>query len=245
MKKESFTLIELLVVIAIIAILAGMLLPALNNAREKGRGASCQSNLKQLGLGVINYTQDNQDMFPMRDIDGIYWTHNLLQNNYVSDPMIYLCPTAVSRYSNSISWISTTMANWKIAGTKEKLDAGGSDPYCYPSYGMNDWITPRSDAAENRSQKMGHYENPASKFMFGDTYNKANYALNRYVGFYTLGYSDSRAGLVWPVHGGNKSTNFCYMDGHVSNMIFPDPTQPYAFLNSPNDSQYFRCKVGF
>ena len=62
--KCRFTLIELLVVIAIIAILAAILLPALNSARERGRTASCLSNLKQLGTSLDMYGSDNNGMLP-------------------------------------------------------------------------------------------------------------------------------------------------------------------------------------
>jgi len=67
MKKfhKGFTLIELLVVIAIIAILAAILFPVFARARENARRASCQSNLKQIGLGIMQYVQDYDERYPM------------------------------------------------------------------------------------------------------------------------------------------------------------------------------------
>lgn len=69
-KATGFTLIELLVVIAIIAILAAILMPALSQARERGKTATCINNLKQIGLGIGQYAGNNNDFFPATNYDG-------------------------------------------------------------------------------------------------------------------------------------------------------------------------------
>lgn len=63
-RRRAFTLIELLVVIAVLAVLAGLLMPALSGARERGRDIHCVNNLKQLGVAVHVYAQDYKDRFP-------------------------------------------------------------------------------------------------------------------------------------------------------------------------------------
>ena len=91
-KIPAFTLIELLVVIAIIAILAAILFPVFARARENARRSSCLSNMKQIGLGVIQYTQDYDEKYPIgRDLGGIGWAGQTLP--YIKSSQIFVCPS--------------------------------------------------------------------------------------------------------------------------------------------------------
>jgi len=95
--KRAFTLIELLVVIAIIAILAAILFPVFAQAREMARSASCLSNEKQLGLGVMMYVQDYDEIYPRTSyLDGAgpndyTWTYVI--QPYVKNVQVFVCPS--------------------------------------------------------------------------------------------------------------------------------------------------------
>ena len=95
-SAKGFTLIELLVVIAIIAILAAILFPVFARARENARRSSCQSNLKQLGLGLLQYSQDYDEALPVGRYDnaglwGAGWAGEIYP--YVKSSQVYVCPS--------------------------------------------------------------------------------------------------------------------------------------------------------
>lgn len=109
-SKAAFTLIELLVVIAIISILAAILFPVFGRARENARRSSCQSNLKQIGLGLMQYIQDHDGTYPFFSTSGlagyvapaslaslpgassadVKWSH--LIHPYIKSTQIFVCP---------------------------------------------------------------------------------------------------------------------------------------------------------
>jgi prepilin-type N-terminal cleavage/methylation domain-containing protein/prepilin-type processing-associated H-X9-DG protein len=105
-KRIGFTLIELLVVIAIIALLAAILFPVFGRARENARRSSCLSNVKQLGLGMLQYTQDYDETYPVRwwdangsggsNPDGLDMVWQDMIYPYIKSAQIYSCPSRTS-----------------------------------------------------------------------------------------------------------------------------------------------------
>jgi len=95
-KKSGFTLIELLVVIAIIAVLAGLLLPALSTARERARRTTCMTNLKQFSVAYEMYAEDHYEKFPSSP-EGLYIGGKSIYPNYINTPKTFWCPSSIGR----------------------------------------------------------------------------------------------------------------------------------------------------
>lgn len=91
----GFTLIELLVVIAIIAILAAILFPVFAKAREKARQAACMSNEKQIGLAVLQYTQDSDELYPIGKVKNLTADYSLCGRGWATQVMSYVKSTGV------------------------------------------------------------------------------------------------------------------------------------------------------
>lgn len=136
-KQAAFTLIELLVVIAIIAILAAILFPVFARARENARRASCMSNLKQIGLGLMQYTQDYDEMYPViasttgdraqypgdpvGTLGGNTWVSRIYP--YVKSVQIFNCPSATRKWDGRSATVTNDIS---YGGNSELFGASGA-----------------------------------------------------------------------------------------------------------------------
>jgi prepilin-type N-terminal cleavage/methylation domain-containing protein/prepilin-type processing-associated H-X9-DG protein len=130
-KILGFTLIELLVVIAIIAILAAILFPVFGRARENARRSSCQSNLKQIGLGIMQYTQDYDERMVLVGSTGggscsTPWQDHI--QPYIKSVQIFRCPS--NTHENEVACSKLSLSNNYIAnGTWYNSNPNGSDAF--------------------------------------------------------------------------------------------------------------------
>ncbi len=112
---SGFTLIELLVVIAIISVLAAILFPVFAQAREKARQSSCQSNQKQIGLALLQYNQDYDEMYPLAfygtSASQTWVSWPMLVQPYVKNTQIFMCPSESDDYGTTPGTFSPATPN--------------------------------------------------------------------------------------------------------------------------------------